>query len=249
MLACLLSTVVALPLCLPLLAAAAPVAQAAEPAPSAPPKPIQPAPSPAKPADDAEAAGRALADKVQRFYESTKDFTAAFDQAYRYKAMARVQKSGGTVQVKKPGLMRWDYDRPYEKHFVLDGKSLWMHEPDDRAVSVQREFSSDALSSAVTFLWGRGKLTDEFTVRRVARPDLGPAVLELVPKKAQSGFARLFFAVDEATGAVQSSLVVDSQGNENRITFKDVKTNQGLADARFRFEVPKGVAVRELKQP
>jgi outer membrane lipoprotein carrier protein len=257
MLACLVSTVVALSPCGPLLAAAAPLAPAptapapalaqrspAGGSPNAPPKLLPPAP----PAD-AEAAGRVLAERVQKFYEKTRDFSASFEQAYKYKAMQRVQRSSGTVQVKKPGMMRWDYVQPYEKHFVLDGRSLWMHEPADNAVSVQRQFSSDALSSAVTFLWGRGRLTDEFHVTTVARPELGAAVLELVPRKPQTGFSRLFFVIDEATGAVQTSLVVDSQGNENRITFKDAATNTGLPDARFQFEVPKGVAVRELKQP
>lgn len=202
------------------------------------------APKPeAKPAGDAAA----LVDRVQRFYESTADFSASFDQTYRYTAMGRTVKSSGTVQVKKPGLMRWDYTKPHAKSFVLDGKSLWLYEPDDHAVMVNRAFSSDALSAAVTFLWGKGKLTDEFTVTKAERSDYGPTVLELAPKRAQSGFTRLFFVLDEKTGAVATSIVIDSQANENRIAFSNVKTNQGLDAKRFHFEIPKGAAVSEWK--
>lgn len=187
-----------------------------------------------------------LADKVQAFYEHTTDFSATFTQSYQYKAMARTQKSEGTVQVKKPGLMRWDYVKPHEKLFLLDGKALWIWDPSDKAVMVNREFSSDQLSAAVTFLWGQGKLSDEFEIQRVDKPAYGATVLELVPRKPQGGFTRLFFSVDPATGAVVTSVVIDSQGNENRIEFSDVKTNTGLATSRFQFTVPKGASVQEL---
>lgn len=193
-----------------------------------------------------ELSAATLADKVQAFYEHTTDFSATFTQHYQYKAMARTQKSAGTVQVKKPGLMRWDYVEPHEKLFLLDGKSLWIWDPSDKMVMVNREFSSDQLSAAVTFLWGQGKLSDEFDITRVDKPKYGSTVLELVPRKPQGGFTRLFFTVDPATGAVVTSVVIDSQGNENRIEFSDVKTNTGLANSRFQFSVPKGATVQEL---
>lgn len=202
-------------------------------------KPQLPTPAPATGA-------AALADKVQAFYEHTRDFSASFTQQYKYKTMARTQKSAGTVQVKKPGLMRWDYTAPYEKLFLLDGQSLWVWDPEDNTVMVNRSFSSDQLSAAVTFLWGKGKLSDEFDIRLADEPSYGATVLELVPKKPQSGFTRLYFAVDENTGAVVTSVVIDSQGNENRITFTDVKTNAGVPSDRFTFQVPKGASVQEL---
>lgn len=216
-------------------------------APPQPIKPKNPLPKvkPQLPTPPATGAA-ALADKVQTFYEHTRDFSASFTQQYKYKAMARTQKSAGTVQVKKPGLMRWDYTAPYEKLFLLDGKALWVWDPEDNAVMVNRSFSSDQLSAAVTFLWGKGKLSDEFDIQQVDKPSYGETVLELVPKKPQSGFTRLYFAIDANTGAVVTSVVIDSQGNENRITFTDVKTNAGVPSDRFMFQVPKGATVQEL---
>lgn len=231
------------------------------PAPSAPgdfgkPAPKKPNPKPAvevtspiaAPPADADPAA-ALVAKVQSFYERTKDFTATFDQVYRYKTMTRRLSSTGTVQVKKPGFMRWDYEQPAKKAFVVDGKSLWIHEPEENSVMVQRAFSQDSLSAAVSFLRGRGKLTDEFDASIVVRRDVGATVLLLVPKRPQPGFSKVYFGVEEATGAVVTSLVVDTQGNENRITFKDVKSNTGLAESAFKFTVPKGATVRELGVP
>jgi outer membrane lipoprotein carrier protein len=190
--------------------------------------------------------GLALAIKVQHFYEKTKDFKADFDQSYRYAAMERTQKSSGTMEVKKPGYMRWDYVKPNPKLFVLDGKALYTYDPDDNSVTVKKNFSSDALPMAVTFLWGKGKLSDEFDLSQVERPDYGPVVLELMPRKTQPGVSRLFFVVDPETGTVTTSVIFDSEGNENRITFSNVKVNTGIADGRFSFQIPKGADVKEL---
>ena len=188
----------------------------------------------------------ALAQKVQHFYENTTDFTASFNQTYHYTAMSRTQKSSGTVEVKKPGFMRWDYTKPYPKAFVLDGKVLYAFDPDDNSVMVNRHFSSDTLSAAVTFLWGRGKLADEFELSVVDRKDYGAKVLELNPKKPQAGFTKVFFVVDAATGTVTTSVIFDAEGNENRIDFADVKVNQNLPESRFQFAIPKGAQVKEL---
>jgi outer membrane lipoprotein carrier protein len=190
--------------------------------------------------------GLALATKVQHFYEKTKDFKADFEQSYRYAAMERTQKSSGTVEVKKPGFMRWDYVKPNPKLFVLDGKALYTYDPDDNSVMVKKDFSSDALPMAVTFLWGKGKLSDEFDLSKVERPDYGPVVLQLMPRKPQPGVTRLFFVVDSETGTVTTSVIFDSEGNENRIAFSNVKVNTGIADGRFSFQIPKGADVKEL---
>lgn len=200
----------------------------------------------ADPAPATAAETKALVDKVQHFYENTRDFTADFDQVYRYAAMARTQRSSGTVQVKKPGFMRWDYVKPYAKLFLLDGKSLYAYDPDDNSVLVNRKFSSDSLSGAVTFLWGKGKLSEEFKITKVDKPEYGPTVLQLVPKQREPGFTKLFFVVDPATGTVQTSVIFDSAGNENRISFSNVKSNQNLPDNRFTFQIPKGAQVKEL---
>lgn len=211
-----------------------------------------PTPLPEAAQKDAPVAAKAptapeLAQKVQRFYEKTSDYSADFQQVYRYQGSARRQVSSGTMQVKKPGLMRWDYDKPYPKHFVLDGKALYLYDPEDKQVTVNRDFTTDQLSAAVTFLWGRGKLTDEFDVALAAASPTGDAVLELTPKKPQSGFTKLLFHVDAATGQVKTSIVVDSQGNENRIDFANVKTNTGIPASRFEFKIPKGAKVTEWK--
>jgi outer membrane lipoprotein carrier protein len=191
---------------------------------------------------------RQVAVKLQAVYEGTRDFKAAFQQEYTSAALGRRKASSGFVYVKKPGRMRWDYKEPSPKHFVADGKALYVYDPELEQVMVDRSFSGSELSTAVTFLWGKGNLLEEFEVSFSTRAELqgGDAyVLELKPRKS-ARFRKLWFAVEKDSFRVLRTLVEDPGGNLNRITFSKMATNVGLEDAAFVFEIPKGVEVLEV---
>ncbi|NMB76514.1 MAG: outer membrane lipoprotein carrier protein LolA [Myxococcales bacterium] len=192
-----------------------------------------------------------VADGVQKFYETTTDFQASFRQEYQSKALGQKKQSTGFVYIKKPGRMRWDYRTPQEKHFVADGTALYIYDPELEQVMVQRSFSDAELSTAVTFLWGRGKLREEFEVAFATRSDLGGPehwVLELTPRKP-ARFSRLFFVVEKQTYRVSETLVLDPGGNENHLFFSRMAVNVGLKDEAFRFDIPPGVEVIEAPRP
>jgi outer membrane lipoprotein carrier protein len=215
---------------------------------SAAPAPAPAAP-PGKPAGEAAEvkAGRALARRVQRFYGRSKDLSAAFSQRYTYAALGRIEEKSGTVQVKKPGLVRWEYQAPEKKLLLLDGAAFWQWLPEDNQVTVKRAVQADELSAAFTFLWGKGDLLAEFAPRAVELPPELPAGqgLSLLPLRPGGSVQKLLLAVD-ARGRVLASVVTDAQGNENRLVFTGAKVDQALPDALFRFEVPKGASVQEL---
>ena len=195
------------------------------------------------PADPA----RALAGRVQSFYAHTRDFSAKFNQHYSYLAMGRVEDSEGSVQVKKPGSVRWDYQKPDQRTLYVQGRTLWIWRPDDKEAQVKRDFGGDQLSSAFTFLWGKGDLLKEFSPRIVARPAGLPKgdALELLPVKPVAGVQKLLFVVGK-DGQVLASVVTNPQGDVNQIVFSEAKVDQGLPDSLFHFEPPKGAFVQEF---
>jgi len=191
--------------------------------------------------------GRALARRVQSYYAHTKDFSARFAQRYTYLAIGRTEESSGTVKVKRPRFVRWDYEKPERRSLFVEGKTLWIWRPDDKEAQVKRDFGGDQLSSAFTFLWGRGDLLTEFSARAGAPQKDLPAgdTLELEPLKPIAGVARLLFVVAK-DGRVLASVVTNPQGDVNRIVFSDAKIDQGLPDALFHFEPPKDAYVQEF---
>lgn len=188
-----------------------------------------------------------VTEKIQKFYEATGDFQAAFQQEYFSRALGKKKRSSGFVYIKKPGKMRWDYQEPRPKHFVADGKALYIYDPELEQVMVDRAFSGSSLTTAVTFLWGKGKLSGEFDIAFCRQSDLGGPghyVLQMLPKK-KARFKKLIMVVDKQTFKVTETVVEDPGGNVNHIFFANISVNVGLKDESFRFEVPEGVDVIE----
>ena len=221
------------------LATAAPAAKPT-PTPAAAAKPPEQRPA-------ATPAVKALVERMQTFYERTRDFTAVFQQDYAYQGSKRTQRSTGTVLFKKPGMMRWDYASPSQKTFVLTGETVYALDTEAQLLTVAN-LDSNQLSAAVTFLWGRGKLLEEFDVRAVDCAACKGTLLELVPRVKDPRFRLLRMEVDLATAQVTRSIVIDPDGSENAITFKDLKPNAGVEDAAFKLQPPAGTQVQDFRK-
>jgi outer membrane lipoprotein carrier protein len=187
-----------------------------------------------------------VVERMQSFYERTKDFEAHFDQTYFYKTFNRKQQSHGVVKFAKPGLMRWDYETPNKKVFVVAKDKAYAFDPEAKTMHVS-PLSTEKLSTSITFLWGQGHLADEFEIQKSSRPDLsGGTQLELTPKKPDPRFQKIYFLIDPKTNAVRSTLVVDPDGSENRMDFSDVKVNPGLKASAFDLKAPADTQVIKL---
>jgi outer membrane lipoprotein carrier protein len=175
-----------------------------------------------------------LTRKVQAFYEKTRDLEAAFTQTYVYAGVGRKLTSTGTLRVKKPGLMRWDYQSPSPKVVAVTGRRLVQYEPEEGQAYVDEQFDATAMTAAVGFLLGTGNLARDFEAT------LGEGgALVLRPRVADPRVARVVFTVG-ADGEVLATSVLDGAGNENRLAFTAIKRNAGLADAVFEVKLPAG---------
>lgn len=254
----LIDTLAALLLSLPVAAAPAQAPQAAAPAAAAPQAPkaavvpkaepkAEPTPRPT-PGSQVAPEVRELVERMQAFYEKTQDFEARFKQDYRYQAFQRSQSSTGTVLYRKPALMRWDYDKPNARTFVLAGQKVYAYDPQAQTLSVAKVDTSQ-LSASVTFLFGQGRLADEFSIARGTCASCKGVLLVLDPLKPDPRFRQVRLEVDPKTAQVLKSTVVDPDGSENTIAFTDLKTNVGVGAERFKINPPEGTRVDDLTQP
>ena len=69
---------------------------------------------------------------------------------------------------KKPGRMRWDYDKPEKTYLRERRRVLWLYEPEDQQ-AFKQELKASQLPAALAFLTGKGKLAAEFDITAVAR--------------------------------------------------------------------------------
>ncbi|WP_408891641.1 outer-membrane lipoprotein carrier protein LolA [Myxococcus faecalis] len=219
--------------------AQAPGKPATTPAPAAETKPA------AKPATPMTPEVKTLVDRMQAFYEKTGDFRASFKQDYKYKTFRRTQSSEGVVTYKKPGLMRWEYQTPSARTFVLAGNKVYAYDPAAQSLTVASVDTSQ-LSASVTFLFGQGRLADEFAITKGACKDCKGTLLVLNPLKEEPRFKQVRLEVDPASAQVLKSTVVDPDGSENTISFVNLKTNVGLAADSFKLDVPDDTRVDDF---
>ncbi|WP_208734519.1 outer membrane lipoprotein carrier protein LolA [Corallococcus praedator] len=198
-----------------------------------------------KPAPKMTPEVKTLVDRMQAFYEKTNDFKSGFKQDYKYKTFRRTQSSTGTVTYKKPGLMRWEYANPSPRTFVLAGSKVYAYDPAAQTLSVAA-VDTNQLSASVTFLFGQGKLADEFAISKGDCKDCKGTLLVLDPLKTEPRFRQVRLEVDPASAQVLKSTVVDPDGSENTISFLELKTNVGIAADSFKLNPPEGTRVDDF---
>lgn len=184
-----------------------------------------------------------LARAVQAHYQQVKDFTANFEQAYVGGALKRRTVEKGTVAIRKPGRMRWDYETPEKKLFVADGTRMYFYVPADKQVRVSPMPDDGRVPTPILFLAGRGDLLRDFTVEEVQAPASGTRALRLRPVRKEPEYETLTLVVDATTHVMRQLVVVDGQAGTSTFTFTNLRENVGVAESRFSFSMPKGVDV------
>jgi len=185
---------------------------------------------------------RDVADRLQKKYDTVRDFSADFVHKYEGGTLKRTREERGSLLVKKPGKIRWAYKAPEEKVFVSNGVKLYQYMPLDHQVTI-----SDAPGDeqpAMSLLAGRGNLNRDFTVSFSKTPSAADDwTLRLEPRTAQADYDWLEIAADRSTLQLRTLVVAEKQGNRSTFTFSNFKENAGLADKLFEFAIPKGVEV------
>ncbi len=181
---------------------------------------------------------------LQKAYQTTSALKASFEQI-AITTMSK-RKTSGLVYLKKPGKMRWEYEKPEKKLYVADGTYVWVIESEEEPIQ-KALFSSSQLGPQVRFLFGRGKLEEDFTISFAEDAELkqtGNTVLKLVPKKP-TNYKYLIFGVDPTTGIVKETIMYYLQGGSNHFIFSNLELDptSGIEDSLFLYVPPKGAKV------
>src|SRR5260370_8904624 len=67
-------------------------------------------------------------------YRSARTLQATFLERYTENGR-EVRSEAGTAYFRRPGKMRWEYERPDKDLFLVDGKTAWFYVPADHTVT------------------------------------------------------------------------------------------------------------------
>jgi outer membrane lipoprotein carrier protein len=188
-----------------------------------------------------------LAQALQRKYDSIRDFSADFVQISSSGVLKRKMTERGTVVIKKPGKMRWEYKKPpEEKYAISNGVKSYLYIPIDKQVHVTEVPSGDSAPTPILFLTGKGNILRDFSAAVAATPSEfppGTVALKLTPKTRQPEYEWLIVGMDPTSFGLRGIVWMDAQGGTNSIVFERLKENTRPADSVFEFTVPRGVTV------
>jgi outer membrane lipoprotein carrier protein len=184
-----------------------------------------------------------VAASLQRKYDSVRDFSADFTHQHAGGVLRRTLVEQGTLHVKKPGRMRWEYKSPEKKLFVSDGERLYFHDPMNNQVTISDAPREDRAASAALFLSGRGSVTRDFKASFINGGTSDTYALRLDPVAPQDDYDWLEVVIDRRTLQIRSLTAVEKQGGRSTFVFARMKENIGIPDKRFEFEIPRGAEV------
>jgi outer membrane lipoprotein carrier protein len=184
-----------------------------------------------------------IAAALQKRYDTVHDFSADFTHQHQGGLLRRKTVEQGSLLVKKPGKMRWEYKTPEKKLFVSDGAKIYFYEPAANQVTVSDFPRGDQAASAALFLTGQGNLSRDFTATFTETAPADTYGLHLTPKTPQAEYDWLELVVDRQTLQIRSLTAADKEGGRSTFEFANVKENVGIADKTFVFQIPRGAEV------
>jgi outer membrane lipoprotein carrier protein len=178
-------------------------------------------------------------------YKGAESFRAVFLER-RSEGRGSLQLESGTLYIRRPGLMRWEYESPEKKLFVVDGKFAWFYVPADHTVTKAAVRESD--DEHIPLLLLTGKTSISRVCRRIELADVyveapGDLALRCLPARGgEQQYKEAVFELDGESHLVR--LLVREAGEvETEFHFGRWEENLPLDRGLFEFAPPKGTAI------
>jgi outer membrane lipoprotein-sorting protein len=139
----------------------------------------------------------------------------------------------GTLYVRRPGRLRFEYDAPSKLKIVADGTQVTLWDP------ATKDFGQWPIGwTAASFLVKEPfKLSGDITVEASQRTPDGLLALTLVQtRKPQEG--KIVVRLSENPMQLRGWSILDNRGNRVDVSLTNVQTGTQLADSLFKYDGP-----------
>jgi outer membrane lipoprotein carrier protein len=210
----------------------------------------------ATPARDVNSARRAL----EARYQHARTLRASFYELYT-DGNGGASAESGTVYFSRPGRMRWEYESPEEKLFIVDGTNVWFYVPADHTASRAKLKESSDWRTPLALLTGKADLSKLCRSLQLVGNDAkndaekgsppreqavppGNVVLLCLPRDASGSDPsfRVLFETDPDARLVRV-LIREPGRVETEFRFGNWEENGVIPEVKFHFQPPPGVAI------
>lgn len=147
----------------------------------------------------------------------------------------------GKMSVKRPGLFRWEVQKPSQQMVMTSGKFLWVYDPELMQATKQKLDEQVGNTPALLLSGDPRTLDAAFVISEEKGGATEEKVFLLKPHGKDALFETL--RVRFNSNKLTRMELVDALGQKTDIRFNNVQVNPALPAAQFEFTPPKGVDV------
>ncbi|MGO9950172.1 MAG: LolA family protein [Steroidobacteraceae bacterium] len=206
----------------------------------------------ASPGQDVSTVRRAL----EARYQHAHTLRASFFERYT-DGNGGASAESGTVYFSRPGRMRWEYESPEQKLFIVDGTNVWFYVPADHTASRAKLKESSDWRTPLALLTGKADLSKlcrsiQLIGAEAAKgteleehpvpPD--NSVLLCVPRDSAGSDASFQVLFETDPDAQLVRVLIREPGHvETEFRFGNWEENGAIPEVKFHFQPPPGVAI------
>lgn len=175
--------------------------------------------------------------QVEARYNHAKTLQVVFQEQYTRPGEIR-RTEGGTLLLRKPGRMRWDYSQPKGKLFVSDGKFLYLYTPESNQVEKTKMQETADMRAPLAFLLGKLNFSKEF--RNIQGTPEGSGMrIKAEPKTENLPYSAVEFVITDQA-LIREVKVTAFDKSILDFTFDQEKMDPPLDAKLFQFQMPAG---------
>jgi outer membrane lipoprotein carrier protein len=182
-------------------------------------------------------------DGVEKRYNSPKAMQLEFVQRYTWPGRPPRTESG-SLYLRKPKRMRWEYRDPPGKLFLSDGKHVYFYSPVANRVEKMPLKESGDMRTPLAFLIGRVDLRRDFREFRT-RPYGDNLEVIALPKSKKAPYYQVDFVLT-ADHRIKRLVVRGHDQSVMEFDFSGEVSNPSLQPGMFTFQMPAGAEFVEM---
>jgi outer membrane lipoprotein carrier protein len=195
-------------------------------------------------------------------YQHARTLKAIFFERYSDGSGGESSESG-TVSFSRPSRMRWDYESPEKKLFLVDGQNVWFYVPSAQTASHAKLKESSDWRTPLALLTGKAdlaKLCSQIDLvppaptsssataqNRQLNPaiplDPSDAILRCTPRGESSSGETAVFLESNPQGDLMRLIIREPGNAETEFRFGNWEQNVPIPESEFHFQPPVGISI------
>jgi len=175
---------------------------------------------------------------IEDRYNNSKTLRVNFTETLTGRGGRHIPQAG-TLYLRKPRQMRWEYSMPPGDLFVSDGKFTYNYEAKTNSVDQQALKDGDDLRGPLAFLLGKLDFNRDFGEFRTGDAD---GAITAVPKSDKLEYSEVTLVPGPEFRIMKLS-IKGQDGSTMQYVFDGEMLNPPLADNLFRFVKPPGAVL------